>query len=714
MGEGTPLAHNYTLLDISRTAFAVLLFAIFLLPPGYCFGWATDLLRFRSRSTREQLLFSIPFSIVVSNILANILGRYLNPNVVLAIFLLLALAALLAKLCHRRSASIRRQWKINMPTAICVLMAIVWTTAVIFADIDLQFGRRLYTSTAIWDHAVRIAFIHSAIRHGVPPANPFCYLGEFTPARYYYYWNVLCSYPARLANINPRYVFYASSVWAGFSLAALIPIYLKDFIGVTRSIERKSMIAVLLLSVTGLDILPTVYEFLRAGNVYEDMEWWDPVQVTSWQDALIWVPHHVAALVSFLIGFLALWSVRKNEAAAEPQDAAKIGWAIVFAALAFAAGAGLSVYVAFTFAAFLLIWGMRFLLLRNLRDFSVYLSTGILTFLISIPYLHDLMPASAHAASAGVAGKTGGFVAFGVRTLPSFLSTPYWLKQHGFVHPAALTPFGVIAVYLLEFGFFALVGLSRLKRDIKSSSKRKNSEIASWYMIVIGMFVITFLHSVVITNNDLAYRSAMIVQFILLLWGAIYIDEWIFHEDRRSNPWSLKTAVLSSTLALGFVGTLYSLFILRSYTYLDDRGWLRHPAAWLPASPDIGSETFALRQMYAELNKRIPAKSIIQYNPMAADGNSLLIYDPFQSVDAFPDCGTAFGGDIAKCMPVQAELAQLFDGGGSQNIHDLCRRLSIDVLIAQKDDSAWRDKSSWVWSNAPLYENDSVRAFRCR
>jgi hypothetical protein len=99
---------------------------------------------------------------------------------------------------------------------------------------------------------------------------------------------------------------------------------------------------------------------------------------------------------------------------------------------------------------------------------------------------------------------------------------------------------------------------------------------------------------------------------------------------------------------------------------------------------------------------------------MTDDYLPLLEYDKFQSVDAFPDCGTAFGGDVRKCLPVQDAIANLFNKPGDADIREVCARLSIDALVARKDDPAWQDRKSWVWTNAPIVENSYIRAFRCR
>lgn len=600
-------------------------------------------------------------------------------------------------------------------------IAITWTVVVIASLVDIQIGSRLYPSTALWDHAVRIAFLHSAMRTGPPIRNPFSYLGSAPIARYYYFWYVLCSYPSRLSHIDPRCVLYGSSVWSGFLLAALIPLYLRDFLGVRANLRRKSLIGIALIGVTGLDILPTVYEFFRAHRITADMEWWDPVQITSWTDALIWVPHHVMALVACLIGFLALWNVRNDGGNARP------GWtgrllAGIFAALAFAAAAGLSVYVTFAFAIFLLVWGFRFLVKRIYQDFLLYMGTASCTILLSLPYLHDLLvhsttgtAAGAAAAGTATAGVSVGPFALGLRELPNFLSTPVFLKDRGFLHPGLLAPFGVVLVYMLEFGVFAVVAWLRFRNDVRSKEKLGEVEIASWTMLAVGMFVITFVRSAVITNNDLAFRSAMIVQFVLLLWAAEFFDDWFFAPHReRLHQGLMMRFVVHSTLILGIVAAVYSLTILRAYAYFDDKGMISSPADWLPAPHEVGMDVMDIRSAYDQLNAILSAQAITQYNPMREDYLPLLEYDGFQSVDAFPNCGTDFGGDTSKCPPVQNAIAVLFNQPGEANIEELCSRLPIDVLVARKTDAAWQDRNSWVWTNPPMVANSYIRAFRCR
>jgi len=202
------LTHNYTVHDILSTAAVVPVFAIFLFFPGYSFGWLTDLLQFRSSSVSRRILLSLPLSLVISTMATNLLGRYVSSTVILCAFCIVAVATIFQLTYGWTRRPKAGAGGLATSTKIACGIAIAWTLIVIASLVDIQIGSRLYPSTALWDHAVRIAFLHSAMRTGPPIRNPFSYLGTAPIARYYYFWYVLCSYPARLSHIDLRCVLY--------------------------------------------------------------------------------------------------------------------------------------------------------------------------------------------------------------------------------------------------------------------------------------------------------------------------------------------------------------------------------------------------------------------------------------------------------------------------------------------------------------------------
>src|SRR5205807_6839961 len=133
-----------------------------------------------------------------------------------------------------------------------------------------------------------------------------------------------------------------------------------------------------LLIVTGLDLLPTfVYLLGPKHTLFAEMEWWDAAQITSWIDGCLWVPHHIAALVACLLGFLALWNVAPGAQTGERIKASLI------AALAFASAGGLSIYVSFSFGVFLIAWSIFALMQRRWAELAMFAAAGIGAVLLS-------------------------------------------------------------------------------------------------------------------------------------------------------------------------------------------------------------------------------------------------------------------------------------------------------------------------------------------
>jgi hypothetical protein len=93
-----------------------------------------------------------------------------------------------------------------------------------------------------------------------------------------------------------------------------------------------------------------------------------------------------------------------------------------------------------------------------------------------------------------------------------------------------------------------------------------------------------------------------------------------------------------------------------------------------------------------------------------------MIYSDRPTAAADLGCLAAFGGDPRDCKPIVARLQEIFPTRGSPSAagtQDVCRSLSVDVIVAKDTDSAWRDPASWVWKESPVYANRYVRLFSC-
>src|SRR5579862_6867933 len=75
--NGTPVEH-FMGGDALGMALGTLLFAPFLLAPGYLFGWTFDLLGFRGQTRSWRALLSLVFSVSIAPIVTFLLGAFVS------------------------------------------------------------------------------------------------------------------------------------------------------------------------------------------------------------------------------------------------------------------------------------------------------------------------------------------------------------------------------------------------------------------------------------------------------------------------------------------------------------------------------------------------------------------------------------------------------------------------------------------------------------
>lgn len=490
-------------------------------------------------------------------------------------------------------------------------------------------------------------------------------------------------------------------------LASIIPIYLKHFLDQRSNLRFASLIGVAMIAITGLDLLPTLgLTVLRHRPPTADMEWWDPCQIASWLDALIWVPHHVAALVACFGGYLFLWNAEQK---------AKLSTRIsllLFAAFGFSSAAGLSVYVTFTFTLFALAWTAFLIVRGKIRQAGLHCAAGCLAVLLSTGYIRDLLGAGVSGA-----GADSQFVAFTLRALP-FQAVAAKLNLHGGFAYLCVWCLVALLVLSLEFGVYLLIAVVRATHDWRHRRALPEAEKALWFMAGSSFFVIMFLRSTVIMNNDLAYRGAMVLQFVLLLWAAAYLANRIAVDRElpvmRTSVQKLLNSSLIALIAVGGLSSVYQLSMLRAYTFLSEKyGWEEK------LQMANGHDAFCIRTAYAGLDRTIPSNAIVQFNPESKLITQMLVYSRYQQVDAGgPNCFSEFGGSVEQCAAVRAGLQSIFDPDevgdlSSHSVSNICRTLHVNVLIVDALDPVWKRSDSWVWQSTPIVQNEFVRALRC-
>jgi len=682
---------NFTVVDTLGTLKACVALLPFMFAPGYVAGWALDLFEFRQRRPILRLILAVPLTIAICPMLSYLLARFLEPGLLFYMGAFAACAWLLAK-------GVRRTKLRSVSKYIWVALGLVtlWGVVAIGSMVDLQIGGKLYPPIVAYDHSVRTALTVAIARH-VPPSNPF-FANAAAPLRYHYLWLLFCSLPMKVFHLSPRCVVYSGVVWCGLGLMCLIALGLKFLMRVQTDIERKTLLGVGLLCVTGLDLLPNLYIGFTRRLWLDDMELWNE-QITSWVGSSLWVPHHVAALIACFVAFLLL----RHQADAQR-------WAtgpVIVAGMAFASAAGMSVYVTFTFVVAVALWLLALIARKGWLEVAMFVGAGAVALVWALAYLSSLR------------GPAGGaaFVEFALRPFPLGV---YFAKRIGIQFPSrsALTIANAMFLpinYALELGFFLAVGILRLRQLVRGKVEVNANELASWTLVMTSFLIGTFLRSSTIGSNDLGWRCFLPAQLILLLWGATVVHDWWFHRSSVApqpalGPWA--RAALATLLILGVLGTAYQVFMLRMFPVLVDRGAFRG-LSWTDPDRQFGKRAYALRSAYEVLDAQLPSSAVLQSNPHAKDPILYMLYSGHDAAAGDAGCGTDFGGDSGLCALRVQKLAGLFTFPDGSDLDAVCQEYGIDAFVVEDLDRVWREPSSWVWSRRPVVANDYVRAFRC-
>src|SRR5579859_3459873 len=190
--------------DVFGCLVAVVAFGFVLLAPGQCVGAATNLLGFRRRGVAGQLAWSVALSFAVVPIAAVMMEKYSSSAAVRGAAILCGIAWIVLNFRVRREDKGKQ---FRRSRVMSVTIGLAWVGFVIAALVDVGVGNHLYLSAAVYDHALRSAFVDAVMRTGVPPVNPVYWPGHAAPMRYYYFWYVLTATAARIAGVTARQAF---------------------------------------------------------------------------------------------------------------------------------------------------------------------------------------------------------------------------------------------------------------------------------------------------------------------------------------------------------------------------------------------------------------------------------------------------------------------------------------------------------------------------
>jgi hypothetical protein len=694
---------GYTVSDLLGVGAGFLLYALFAFAPGYTFGWLTDVFEFRQRRLATRIAAAVPLSIGLTPITTYFLWRCWLPLV----WIVFGASGVVCAILLARDVRVNKL-HLSRDGWIVAAIAAGWLVVGTFSLIDLQFGNRLYFPFTAYDHSTRAAFTAALARDGIPPHNPFFFAGQSAPLRYHYFWLIPSALVHLLGGdlVSARLSFIAGVLWCALGLFGIIALYLRFFQSKgADQIERRTLIAISMLAVTGLDILGILVASLVVHSIYPNIESWNE-PVKAWITTMLWLPHDLAALIAGFTGLLLVW-----HSTGQKQLQHRV-FSVLGSGMAFASAVGASIFVGITFAVACASWLVIALIKRWRQHALLLAAAAMLATLLSAPYVLQLI----HGMNDGTGAQGSLFnlpLGFTVRTfkIPDLGMDP--------AHPGKILVLNAVLLplnYFLEFGFFLIVGCLGVRR-IWRHGLRGEAEWAAVTLSAASLFICTFTKSTVIANNDLGWISALLIQFILLLWAAEMWNEGILGFGPSSVSLRAAPRLVTVTLVLGVMGTCYELCVQRTYPILSDVSNV-HKFEWLALDQQLGRRSFELRRAYSEMDRMLPASAVVQAAPAPEAGDiPAELYSGRQMVADVGDCGTVFGGSKQFCNSViLPRLNPLFDDRqpvSTEMVSDTCREFSISALLFKDTDPVWKDKSSWIWKTRPLLSNNFVRVIEC-
>lgn len=668
---------NFMLQDILSTLFGFLLFPLVLIAPGYVISWWLDMFDFRRRLLHSRLALSLLLSFAISPILfylSSSLFSYFGTLIMVIAFSLICVGMLLRD--KPAFPSVR-----NKPVIWVVAFACIWIVFALFSLVDIQLGDELYYSVAGFDHATRISIVDAMTRTGVPPVNPSYYPGQPVKLSFlYFFWYILGGFIDFIGGsaVDARGAFFASAIWCGLGLMAAIAFYLR-----LRSKEKHwdvwalAFSGVGLLTVTGLDIFPAILAMSNLQAPIPDVEHWNE-QVAAWMSSLLWVPHHVAALVAGMVAVMLVLSL-------QGQTRKRQFVLMAVAGSAFASAFGLSIWVTFVFVVF---WGLW--LIRNLFDktdcplaFPMMFAGGV-ALLLSAGFLAGIFSGLGSAP-----GAEGGLpIVFDVR---AFIFVDILAGESSHLTQTLLRLLFLPLNYFLEFGFYFFIPLIWFRQRRKELMPTQY--LVEMFLLGSSFFVGTFLRSTLIENNDLGWRSWLPGQFILLIWGLDVLASLKTDVPKRMQVNLIFLAIF------GVLSTLLNVGLLRFEPIL--------------AGSEFGARNLSARRAYATILQTLPSDIVVQYNPNSYVNRPAGLYGMRQS--AISD-RTAYGISTEIFLERVATVGEIFSMDAVstwQPVDDLCEQNFIDVLVIENTDPLWTSIDILKAERQPHYLDDSFAVFSC-
>lgn len=706
---------NFTIQDILGACLAFVLFSVFLFVPGYILSRLTNLFQFRKRTILTRAVISTLTSIVVMPVIGFLVVYSISLpalNVLIWILFSIFIGLVIFELRKKALSEFEGYLMLTRLQRTAIFVALIWLFLVIISMVDLQWGNRLYYNVTSLDFATRVTLVDAIARTGVPPVNPSYYPGHpaFITALYYF-WYILCGAVDLLGGtlVDGRMALIAGDAWCGLGLMGLIALYLKLRNNLTGELAWKtSLSGVALLTISGIDFIPALINMAATRLSYGfawptgDVEHWNE-QITAWIGSLLWVPHHVAALIACIFAFMILF-YHRNESGVLVRGAS-----IVTAGLSLASAVGLSTWVAMVFAVF---WGISALAaLFRKSDTNLLLpliGAGALSFVFAFPFLAGIL--------AGGTGSEGTPLIIEVRRFTPIIPFENLLPENvQSLLRLALLPIN----YLMELGFFMIAGLLWIQ-EFRSGRIHQRPIIFFEMLLFTSVVVISSVfRSAIVSSNEIGWRGWLMGQFVLLIWAVDILEVYpIFDKVRKKTTEAFNTAkarymhTLIIFAILGFTTSVVDVVLLRIWPALVDQNVAGFPNGLSPDT-QLGKRTYAARIAYSFVRDQLPMDLVVQPNPEGGIDRQSGLYGTRQIAIS---ANAPFNVPVSLLEKNVDRISEIFtvnDDRTWERIDGLCKEMFIDVLIADDLDPLWENLSLLSRQRDPLYENEYFAVFEC-
>lgn len=677
---------NASLTDVSGVLVATLIGVPVVVLPGYGLGAASGVLGFRDLAPGRRLLCAAFLGIGLLPFLDSALAALVGVPATALFSLAVAPAVFVLAARNLRG-------RIDGPA--CALMAL-WLCVIAYALIDIDTGVDLLQPIGVIDLVKHAALTRSIVESGVPPLDPFFARPE--RVSYYYYFYTLCALVDWLGGtwVDGRTAFAGLAFWTGIGLMGLFDRLLAAS-GLGRGVPagRLRSACLLLLPAGGLDIILVLKMRLIEG-VWVPVPEWLTEQVLWWPGSLIWVPHHVAAASAGWLGLLVLAEAADGERSGRAAEAASVA----VAGIAFAACAGLSVWVCVGAVAAAGLWMALLLGERRWRDAGRLASAGLLGLILAAAYLRDVL------ANRDGSGRA---IVFDVRAFPPL---------DGVFDEPVMSLVRLVALplnYYLSFGVFAAGALLFWRLVPRSQAHGREAGRLLSVCAAAGLLVGGFLRSAIL-YNDLGWRAVLMAQIAAFVWSAVALARLATPAAAGASsaadlpgtiagPYRLRLpAALAALLLAGYATSLYGLIEDRAYPGSGLRS-----VAFLNARADIDRD---LRDAYRWAGAHLPRDLVLQQDPTARRVFDFGLYGRQQVAVADQDA-MLFGAPAAAVAARLMAIGPMFrETLPAPELRRRAAEAGIGALVVTARDAAWADPGSWVWRAEAAYAGPLVRIVR--